>query len=122
MAMRVTTWLSRTSLLRAFVALLRLAVRLLRDPIVPLLPKVLPVAAALYVISPLDLIPDVVPVLGQLDDLGILLIALEGFVRWCPAEAVDFHRTAIAQGRRYAPMPSAGEVIDAEFRREDRVR
>lgn len=75
--------------------------------------------AALYVISPLDFVPDVLPALGQLDDLGVILIALEVFPRLCPAEAVGFHRAAIAQGRTYYPMPPAGEIIDAEFHRED---
>ncbi len=118
----MTTWLSRMSLVRSLIALARLAGRLLREPSVPLPPKLLPLAAAVYVISPLDLLPDAIPILGQLDDLGILMIALQGFLRWCPTEAVDFHRTAIAQGRRYAPMPATGTVIDAEFRREGGVR
>jgi uncharacterized membrane protein YkvA (DUF1232 family) len=97
---------------------MRLTVRLLREPEVPLLIKALPVLAALYVISPLDFVPDLLPVLGQLDDLGVIVIAVEAFLKLCPAGAVDFHRAAMAQGRKYCPMPLAGEVIDAEFRRE----
>jgi hypothetical protein len=57
-------------------------------------------------------------VLGQLDDLGILAIAIEAFLKLCPLEAVNFHRTAIDAGRGYSPMPAAGRVIDAEWRRE----
>ena len=116
---RVTSWLSAPSLLRTLVWHARLSVRLLREPRVPPLFKALPVAAALYVLFPLDFVPDVIPILGQLDDLGILVIGLESFVKRCPVEAVDFHRAAIAQGRKYSPMPLAGEVIDAEFRREN---
>ena len=119
MAARVTSWLSWPSLLRTLVSHVRLTVRLLREPRVPRLIKALPVLAALYVISPLDFVPDVFPVLGQLDDLGVILVALEAFLKLCPAGAVDFHQTAIAQGRKYDPMPLAGEVIDAEFRREE---
>ena len=74
---------------------MRLAVRLMREPGVPLVTKALPVLTAFYVISPLDLVPDFVPVLGQLDDLGIILIALEAFLRLCPAAAVAFHRRAM---------------------------
>ena len=122
MAARVTSWLSRPSLLRTLVSHVRLTVRLLREPGVPLLIKALPVLAALYVISPLDFVPDFLPVLGQLDDLGVILIALEAFLKLCPAGAVDFHRAAMAQGRKYYPMPLAGEVIDVEFRREKDVR
>jgi len=119
MASRVTTWLSWPLRLPALLAHLRLAVRLLREPGVSALAKTVPFLATLYLISPLDLVPDVVPVLGQLDDLGILLLAFQGFLRLCPARAVTFHREAIAQGRSYSPMAPTGDVIDAEWRRED---
>ena len=49
---------------------------------------------------------------------GVIVLALETFLKWCPSQAVDFHRTAMVQGRKYGPMPPAGEVIDAEFRRD----
>jgi uncharacterized membrane protein YkvA (DUF1232 family) len=87
---------------------------------VPLLTKALPVLAAFYVISPLDFVPDVVPVLGQLDDLGLLLLTLELFLRFCPPAAVAFHRAAIDQGRGYVAMPGADDldnIIDAEWHR-----
>ena len=111
--------LSRFGLLRALAAHVRLALRLLREPRVPLIPKALPLAAVLYVISPLDVIPDVLPLLGQIDDLAIILIALEVFARLCPVPAVAFHRDAIAQGRRYSPMLNTDSFIDAEWHRED---
>lgn len=116
------TWLSWPSLLRAFASHLGLTVRLLREPGVPLLTKALPVLALLYAISPLDFVPDFLPILGQLDDVGVILVALEAFRRLSPAEAVEFHRAAMVQGRKYEPMPSTGEVIDAEFRREEDAR
>ena len=116
------SWLSRPFLLRGLVAQGRLAWRLLREPVVPRLLKMVPVLAALYVVSPIDVVPDVLPLLGQLDDLGVLLLALQGFVNWCPANAVGFHRAAIAQGSAYRPMPGGGDVIDAEFRHEDPTR
>ena len=71
---RVTSWLSWPSLVRTLVSHLRLTVRLLREPGVPLLTKAFPILAALYVISPLDFVPDFLPVLGQIDDLGVILI------------------------------------------------
>lgn len=101
---------------------LRLAVRLLRDPAVPVGPKLLPLFALGYLVFPLDLVPDLLPVLGQLDDLGVILIALEGFVHLSPPAVVQYHQAAMAQGRTYQPMPRAeapGPAIDAEFRRED---
>jgi uncharacterized membrane protein YkvA (DUF1232 family) len=118
MATRVTSWLSRPSMLRTFLSHLRVSVRLLREPRVPLLFKIIPLLAAGYVISPLDFIPDVLPIIGQLDDLGIVYIALEAFLRVCPTDAVDFHREAVTSGRRFSPMPATGETFDAEFRRE----
>lgn len=121
MASRVASWLSLPSLLRTLFLQVRLTTRLLREPGVPLLIKTLPVLAALYVVSPLDFVPDVLPVLGQLDDLSVLLIAFEAFFRLSPAGAVYFHRAAMAQGRKYDPMPVPGEVIDVEFRREDKL-
>jgi uncharacterized membrane protein YkvA (DUF1232 family) len=63
--------------------------------------KAVPVLAGVYVVSPLDLIPDALPILGQLDDLGVLLLALRLFLRLCPGEAVRFHQGALAQGRPY---------------------
>ena len=119
MAVRVMSWLSWPSLLRTLVSNARLTLRLLREPRVPLLTKALPVLATVYVISPLDFIPDVLPLIGEIDDLGVILIAVGVFVKLCPEEAVDFHRAAIAEGRAYSRMPPAGEVIDAEFRREE---
>jgi uncharacterized membrane protein YkvA (DUF1232 family) len=118
MAARVTSGLSRPGLLRTLLSQVRLAVRLVREPRVPLLTKGLPLLAALYVVSPLDLVPDVIPVLGQLDDLGIVLVALEAFLRLCPEPALVFHRAAIAQGRKYSAMSRADDFIDAEWRRE----
>jgi uncharacterized membrane protein YkvA (DUF1232 family) len=74
--------------------------------------------AALYIISPLDFIPDVIPVLGQLDDLGIAVAALEIFLRLCPAGAKAFHQEAITRRRPYSPMAAVDDVIDAQWRRD----
>ena len=119
MAARITSWRSWPSLLGGLVSQARLAVRLLREPVVPLLTKALPVLGAVYVVSPLDFLPDVLPILGEVDDLAVMMIAVSVFLHMCPTGAVRFHRTAITQGHKYSPMPSTGEVIDAEFRREE---
>ena len=116
MAARVRSWLSAPSLVRTLVSHVRLSVRLLREPRVPLRFKAMPVFAVVYVISPLDIVPDVIPLFGQLDDLGMILILFEAFLKLCPARAVDFHRTEMAARHKYSRMPLAGEIIDAEFR------
>jgi uncharacterized membrane protein YkvA (DUF1232 family) len=53
--------------------------RLLRDPRVPRRAKVALTVAIPYLASPIDLIPDFIPVLGQLDD-ALLVIAVFGYV------------------------------------------
>ena len=105
-------------LLRRWMTSGRLAVRLLREPRVPLLFKLVPAAAIAYVLFPFDVAPDFLPVLGQLDDLAILLGAAEVFVKLCPSGPSIFHRDAIARGERYAPMKGGDDVIDAEWRRD----
>lgn len=122
MAARLTSWLTRPALLRSLLERVRLAVRLLREPAVPVGVKALTALPLLYVVSPIDLLPDVIPVIGQLDDLGVVLVAIELFLGLCPPAAVDHHRAGIQAGTAYAPMRppvGKGEVIDAEWRRED---
>src|SRR5688572_12723227 len=46
--------------------------RYLRDPHVALWRKLVGVAALVYIISPIDGIPDIIPLLGWLDDMGVL--------------------------------------------------
>lgn len=56
-------------------------VRALRDPSVPKWKKGLALAAVLYLFLPVDAVPDVVPVLGWLDDLGLLGVAVAALTR-----------------------------------------
>jgi len=116
---RAASWLSWPSLIKSVWQRVRLAIRLLREPTLSWFFKAIPVAAVLYVASPLDLIPDVLPVIGEVDDIAILLIALELFVKISPSRIVAYHQTAIDAGRRFSRMPHDGPVIDAEFRRAD---
>jgi uncharacterized membrane protein YkvA (DUF1232 family) len=55
--------------------------RALFDPRTPLAAKILVVMGLVYGISPLDIIPDLIPLLGQIDDLGVLLVVLIFFLR-----------------------------------------
>ena len=112
------SWLAKPGLLRGLLTQARLAVRLMREPAVPLLPKAVPVLAVAYLIWPLDFLPDIFPVIGQLDDVGVILGGLELFLRLCPDAPAAFHRAAVGAGRRFSAMPAQGTVIDAEFRRE----
>lgn len=85
MADRQKTWKTIWNLPR----LLKKAWELMRNPKVPSLYKILLFVLGLgYVIWPLDLIPDI-PLLGQIDDLGILFLLLNWFVnRSIPEEDI----------------------------------
>ena len=69
----------------------RLVWGLMRDPRVPIPLKALLVAALAYLVSPLDVIPDVIPVLGQADDLTVLLLVLDIFIRNAPEDVRAEH-------------------------------
>lgn len=82
-----------TGVLAALPGAARLYVRLMGDPRVGLWPKWIVVAALVYLISPLDLVPDLlVPLLGQLDDIAVLWLAFRALVRLSPPEVVAEHR------------------------------
>ena len=63
-------------LLRVVPDLLRLVRNLLRDPDVPIGPKVALVVLLAWLINPIDLIPEFVPVLGPLDDAVVAVLVL----------------------------------------------
>jgi uncharacterized membrane protein YkvA (DUF1232 family) len=63
---------------------MRLVCRLLTDRRVPCLPRLILPLLALYLLSPIDLVPDFIPVLGQLDDLLIVLAAAWVFTKLAP--------------------------------------
>lgn len=67
---------SRRQLLTAWFAL--------RDREASWAARLLAVATVAYVISPIDLVPDVIPVLGWLDDLGVLRLGLWLLLRFSP--------------------------------------
>ena len=66
----------------------RLYWRLFRDRRVSILSKVLLVLTLVYFVWPFDVIPDFIPVIGEMDDLAIVLAGLWLFVRLCPPEVV----------------------------------
>lgn len=59
-----------------------------KDPETPLLPKVLSVIVVAYALSPIDLIPDFIPVLGYLDDVILLPVLIWLAVRLIPAHVL----------------------------------
>jgi uncharacterized membrane protein YkvA (DUF1232 family) len=83
-----------------------------RDPRVPWYARLLAVAVVAYALSPIDLIPDVVPVLGYLDDLILVPLGIVLVRRLVPpevmAEARARAQAELAGGRR---VSRAGALI-----------
>ncbi len=86
------------SILSEIAKQLRLVWLLFRDDTVPLWIKSILPASLLYLISPLDFLPDVVLGLGQLDDLGIILLGMTLFVKLCPPDIVEYYRRQLEYG------------------------
>jgi uncharacterized membrane protein YkvA (DUF1232 family) len=70
------------ALLRALPELGRMLARLVADPVLPRGAKVALAAALVYLASPLDLIPDFIPVAGYLDDLLVAAVVVDGVLNW----------------------------------------
>jgi uncharacterized membrane protein YkvA (DUF1232 family) len=71
--------------------LVKLIARLLADPRVPRRSKMALAAAAAYVASPIDLIPEVIPVIGWADDLIFIMMALDALIARSGPEIVEEH-------------------------------
>jgi uncharacterized membrane protein YkvA (DUF1232 family) len=91
--------LKQTSLWRLLLRLprtIKLLWRLLKDRRAPLLGKIVFALALAYVVWPLDLIPDFVfPVLGQVDDVAVLLAGVRFFLRSTPPQVLEEHLAQI---------------------------
>jgi len=96
--------------------LLKMLRRLWRDPDLPVGEKALLAATAAYLASPIDLIPDSIPVLGQLDDLLLIVLVLRLLARrlgpeklraaWDgPGDVVELLETVEEKTSRLLPSP-----------------
>lgn len=96
----MAAWRQRARELKRLVHALAIASR---DPRTPLLAKILAVIVVGYALSPIDLIPDPIPVLGYLDDLLLVPLGIALTIRlipphvWAEAQATALAR-AIAPG------------------------
>jgi uncharacterized membrane protein YkvA (DUF1232 family) len=81
-----------------------------RDARVPWHAKALALGVAAYALSPIDLIPDFIPVLGQLDELIVLPLGILLVVRLIPPAVMEEHRTAAALAQT-RPRSFAGAAI-----------
>jgi uncharacterized membrane protein YkvA (DUF1232 family) len=82
-----------------------------RDPRVPWYAKALALCVAGYALSPIDLIPDFIPVLGYLDDLIIVPLGIMGVVMLIPPEIMAEHRATAALAAERPTSRTAAAVI-----------
>jgi uncharacterized membrane protein YkvA (DUF1232 family) len=105
----ISWWRSKVATLKADTYALYLASR---DPRVPWHAKALAALTVAYALSPIDLIPDFIPVLGYLDDLLLVPLGLALAVRLVPPSVLAEHRADAA--RRFdngGPRSRAGAAL-----------
>jgi len=81
-----------------------------RDPRTPLLAKLVGLLVAAYAFSPIDLIPDFIPILGLLDDVLLIPAGVWLFARMVPPELMAEHR-ATAEAAATRPVSRWGIAI-----------
>jgi uncharacterized membrane protein YkvA (DUF1232 family) len=86
--------------------------RAARDPRVPWYAKALAVFVAGYALSPIDLIPDFVPVLGYMDDVIIVPLGILMVVKLIPPEIMAEHR-ALAAAAQDRPASHTAAIVMA---------
>lgn len=92
----------------------RLAWRLFWDRRVPWPTKLIPPAVLIYLLSPIDILPDLGLGLGQLDDIAVLLLGIKLFIELAPADVVREHLRALgAKIEEWSAEEPA--VIEGEF-------
>jgi uncharacterized membrane protein YkvA (DUF1232 family) len=89
----------------------RLAWLLFVDNRVPLWVKSLMPLSLVYLISPIDIIPDWFLGVGQLDDLGVILLGIALFIKLCPQDIVQEHLDELETG----PAPKDDDVVDTTY-------
>lgn len=102
--------------------IVKLVGRLLKDPRVPRRAKITLGLAAAYILSPIDLIPEVIPVLGWADDVVLMMFAIDSLIDRAGPEIVEEHwdgpgdllglvRDVVAVSRNIIPK-RLGQIID----------
>lgn len=85
--------------LTAFMHNIELAWRLFFDKRIPLITKIVFIGIlGAYVISPIDLIPDLLPVVGQVDDVVLFVLMMMQFINSCPLPFIEEHKQEILDG------------------------
>jgi uncharacterized membrane protein YkvA (DUF1232 family) len=90
---------------------MKLFFHLMRDSRVHWLTKAIPVATAIYLISPMDWVQNAVPVLGQIGDVALIALAFRLFLEFSPREVVHEHLLRLLGGHR---SDDEWKVVDDE--------
>jgi uncharacterized membrane protein YkvA (DUF1232 family) len=91
---RIDQWKARVATLKADTYALYLAYR---DPRVPWPAKLVAALVVAYALSPIDLIPDFIPIVGYLDDLVLVPLGLALAIRLIPPTVLAEHRARAAE-------------------------
>jgi uncharacterized membrane protein YkvA (DUF1232 family) len=98
---------------RDFILRVKLILRLIGDKRVSPWLKIIPIGGLLYLISPIDLIPDIaLPIIGELDDAAVLWITNYFFVELCPPEVVREHVKALSAST--GTVDDDDDIVEAE--------
>jgi uncharacterized membrane protein YkvA (DUF1232 family) len=81
-----------------------------RDPQVPLPTRILGWLVAGYALSPIDLIPDFIPIFGLLDDLLLLPLGIWLFTQLIPEDRWAVH-LATAEAASHRPVSNKGAIV-----------
>jgi uncharacterized membrane protein YkvA (DUF1232 family) len=91
----------------------KLVLRLMADPRVSPLIKLIPIGSIIYLVSPIDIIMGI-PGLAALDDAAILGLGYYFFIEMCPPGVVDEHLKAIEGSEEKKQTGASEDVVDGE--------
>ena len=94
--------------------LISLFLRLMMDGRVPFRWKLLPILGILYVALPWDFLPDLIPIIGWIDDLVILIISFVIFLGMGPMSILTGKEKRRPHHNKHRPEP--GKIFDGEYR------
>jgi uncharacterized membrane protein YkvA (DUF1232 family) len=82
-----------------------------RDPRVPWYAKIVAAGVAAYALSPIDLIPDFIPVIGYLDDIILVPLGIALAIRLIPPALLEEHRQSAAARIAERPVSRSGALV-----------
>jgi uncharacterized membrane protein YkvA (DUF1232 family) len=99
----------------------RLVLRLMGDRRVPYRLKLLIPAAIVYLVSPIDLVPDILPALGHIDDVVVVILSVAVFLAMAPRDVVLEHLRGTRNGSGRGTVDEKGgqaksTVIEGSYR------